>query len=71
MAEDRSQEQMNWADVLTVLLLPALGLAEGMAQAVRYLQTGLQRKSEAIDARRRFEREAHAAIERITGGEDG
>lgn len=71
MGEERQRDPMNWADVLYLATFPLLGFAEGLVLAVHYVQQGLQQKSEAIDAQRRFAREARLAIEQITGGQDG
>lgn len=68
MAERREPEPMNWADVLFVALIVPAAIVQAIHQAMSVLAMGLAVKSNAIDERRRFIREAHESIEKIAGG---
>jgi len=64
-----SQESMNWADVTWSLLVIPRYMFKGFMVATENLQKCLACTSNSIDQKRRFAREAGAAIESLTRGD--
>lgn len=60
---------VNWADVVWSLLAVPFYTARGVMMGLHNLMNAMAGQSILIDERRRFRREAAAAIERITDGD--
>ena len=63
------QESMNWADVTWSLLVIPRYMFKGCMVATENLQKCFACTSKSIDKKRRFAREAGAAIESMTRGD--